>query len=33
MVTIGKLDAHREESPELIGIEAIEDIGKAVEMF
>jgi hypothetical protein len=33
LVTIGKLDAHRDESPELIGIEAVQDIGKAVEMF
>jgi hypothetical protein len=33
LVTIGELDAHREESPELIGIEAVEDIGKAGEMF
>jgi hypothetical protein len=33
LVTIGELDAHREESPELIGIEVVEDIGKAVEMF
>ena len=33
LVTIGELDAHREESPELIGIEAFEDIGKAWEMF
>jgi hypothetical protein len=33
LVTIGELDAHREERPELIGIEAVEDIGKAVEMF
>jgi hypothetical protein len=24
LVTIGELDAHREESPELIGIEAVE---------
>jgi hypothetical protein len=32
-VTIGELDAHREESPELIGIEAVEDTGKVVEMF
>jgi hypothetical protein len=27
------LDSHREESPELIGSEAVEDIGQAVEMF
>jgi hypothetical protein len=33
LVTIGELDAHREESPELIGIEAVEDIDKAGEMF
>ena len=31
LVTIGELDAHREESPELIGSEAVEDIGEAVE--
>ena len=29
LVTIGELDAHREESPELIGSEAVEDIGEA----
>jgi len=29
LVTIGELDAHREERPELIGSEAIEDIGLA----
>ena len=33
LVTIGKLDAHREESPDLIGSEAIDDIGQAWEMF
>jgi hypothetical protein len=33
LVTIGELDAHREKSPELIGIEAVEDVGKAGEMF
>ena len=33
LVTIGELDAHREESPELIGSEAVEDIGEAGEMF
>ena len=33
LVTIGELDAHREESPELIGSEAVEDIGEAREMF
>jgi hypothetical protein len=33
LVTIGELDAHREESPELIGSEAVEEIGEAVEMF
>ena len=33
LVTIGELDAHREESPKLIGSEAVEDIGEAGEMF
>jgi hypothetical protein len=33
LVTIGELDTHREESPELIGSEAVEDIGEAGEMF
>ena len=33
LVTIDELDAHREESPDLIGSEAVEDIGKAGEMF
>ena len=33
LVTIGELDAHREESPELIGTEAVDDIGQAWEMF
>ena len=33
LVTIGELDAHREESPELIGSEAVDDIGQAWEMF
>ena len=33
LVTIGELDAHREESPELIGSEAVEDIGEAGKMF
>jgi hypothetical protein len=33
LVTIGELDAHREQSPELIGSEAVDDIGEAVEMF
>jgi hypothetical protein len=33
LVTKGELDAHREESPELIGTEAVEDIGEAGEMF
>jgi hypothetical protein len=33
LVTIGELDAHREESPELIGSEAVEDLGEAGEMF
>jgi hypothetical protein len=32
-VTIDELDAHREERPELIGSEAVEDIGEAREMF
>ena len=32
-VTFDELDAHREESPELIGSEAVEDIGEAREMF
>ena len=33
LVTIGELDAHREESPELIGSEGVEDFGEAGEMF
>ena len=33
LVTFDELDAHREKSPDLIGIEAVEDIGKAGEMF
>jgi hypothetical protein len=33
LVTIGELDTHREESPELIGSETVEDIGEAGEMF
>ena len=33
LVTIGELDTHRKESPELIGSEAVEDIGEAGEMF
>ena len=33
LVTIGELDAHREEGPELIGSEAVEDIGEAGKMF
>jgi len=33
LVACGKLDAHRDESPELIGSEAVEDIGEAREMF
>jgi hypothetical protein len=33
LVTLGELDAHREESPELIGCEPVEDIGEAGEMF
>jgi hypothetical protein len=33
LVTNGELDAHREESPELIGSEAVKDIGEAGEMF
>jgi hypothetical protein len=33
LVTIGELDAHREKSPELIGSEAVEDLGEAGEMF
>ena len=33
LVTIGELDTHREESPESIGSEAVEDIGEAGEMF
>ena len=33
LVTIGELDAHREESPDLIGSEGVDDIGKAGEMF
>jgi hypothetical protein len=33
LVTIGKLDAHREESPKLIASEAVEDIGEAGKMF
>jgi len=31
--TIGELDAHREESPELIGGEPVEDIGEAGKLF
>ena len=31
LVTIGELDTHREESPELIDSEAVEDIGEAGE--
>ena len=33
LVRLGELDAHREESPDLIGSEAVEDIGEAGEMF
>ena len=33
LVANGELDSHREESPELIGSEAVEDIGEAGEMF
>ena len=33
LVTIGELDTHREESPELIDSEPVEDIGEAGEMF
>jgi hypothetical protein len=33
LVTIGELDAHSEESPKLIGSEAVEDIGEGREMF
>ena len=33
LVTIGELDTHREESPELIASEAVEDLGEAGEMF
>jgi len=33
LVTIGELDAHREESPKLIGSKAVEEIGEAGEMF
>ena len=33
LVTIGELDAHREESPKLIAGEVVEDIGEGREMF
>ena len=33
LVTIDELDAHREEGPDLIGSEAVEDIGEAGKMF
>ena len=33
LVSIDELDAHREENPDLIGGEAVEDIGEAGEMF
>ena len=33
LVTIDELDAHREQSPELIGSEAVDDVGEAGEMF
>jgi len=33
LVTIGELDAHREDSPKLIASEAVEDIGEAGEML
>ena len=33
LVTFDELDAHREESPDLIGSEAVEDIGEAGKMF
>jgi hypothetical protein len=33
LVANGELDAHREESPELIDGEAVEDIGEAGKMF
>ena len=33
LVTNGEPDAHRAESPQLIGSEAVEDIGEAGEMF
>jgi len=33
LVTIGELDTHREESPELIGSEEVEDIGEDGEIF
>ena len=32
-VTFDELNAHREESPDLIGSEAVEDIGEAGKMF
>jgi hypothetical protein len=32
LATNGELDAHREESPEPIGSEAVEDIGEAGEI-
>ena len=33
LVTFDELDAHREQGPDLIGSEAVEDIGEAGEMF
>ena len=33
LVIFDELDAHREQSPDLIGSEAVEDIGEAGEMF
>jgi hypothetical protein len=33
VVAIGELDAHRKESPEMIGSEGVEDIGEAGEVF
>ena len=33
LVFNGELDAHKEERPELIGSEAVQDIGEAGEMF
>ena len=33
LVTFDELDAHREESPDLIGSDAVDDMGEPWEMF